>query len=255
MMADRDALRFWVWRRRWVLVGTGISFAMLVAAGLGFWAGRVRADSAAPLGEGAGQGGASRTGRSSGGSAARPLAEALRAAEAALPAMPESGLTFGTATTLEQRRQLQYETYRKVLKAGEPVVFGGLCVDLSVELASKMPPQERERWLCTCLEVATQRYGVNKRLQKIEGLYGMKWVAGILSYDEPYSTLEAIYNLSGDANLRLDAKRAFDSLAAEDFEHALSASESVREGYRRIPGPRPKQRQIADWGQEARRGP
>ena len=255
MTTDRDALRFWVWRRRWVLVGTGISFAMVAAGGLGFWAGRVRADGAVSPGERAGLGGTSRTGRSDQGSAARPLAEALRAAEAALPPMAESGLTLGTAFELEQKRQLQSETYRKVLKVGEPVVFGGLCAGLSVEVASRMRPQEREDWLRACLEVAKDRYGVQKRLQNIESLHGMKWVAGILLYDEPYSTLEAIYNVSGDANLRLDAKRAFDSLAAEDLERALSASEHVPEGYRRLPGPRPKQRQIADWGHAARRGP
>jgi hypothetical protein len=240
---DRDWVRFIAWRHRQALIGAGILFALLAAVGLGFWAGH--AGSAAATG-------------------ARPLAEALRAAEAALPSMSDSGLDLGTAqaveryatvTMREQRKLLECETYRKVLRVGEPVVFGGACAELSCQVASKLRPGERENWLRACLEVAKRPRGVPKQLKEIEERCAVERATRILCGDEPYSTLEAIYNLSADANLRLDAKRAFDSFAAERFDKDLSLWESFRDDPNSTPWPHPRQRQIADWGQGTRGAP
>lgn len=172
-----------------------------------------------------------------------PLAAAMRAAEMTLP--PRPAIAEHPHKAPDQRSDCNAR-YRLLLAAGEPVVFAGDCRPTSLAFAERLSAGYREDWLRACMAVVERCGASSDSIRSLKEKHGI-WVYP-LCRDWPWSSLEAIYNLSQDANLRIRAKTVWDTLADQEYARAVEHWESLRGKPNIINvGPRPRRRSLPSW--------
>ena len=133
----------------------------------------------------------------------------------------------------------ELDAYRRLLAGGAPVVLGGRFRGMSAAFAEQLRPEHCEQWLRDSLTRAERGAGSTDVLHDLGQQHAIKQIY-LLYADWPYSSIEAVYNLTEDQETRLEAKRIWDNLALAEYNEQLLSWERTRDDPAYISrGPRP----------------
>jgi hypothetical protein len=248
-MDNQDAAAFVEWRIRRMRLAIGILIGLnalslclaAVALAMGVRAYRHDQDARIALPT------AVPTARDKGQSRDAPaLAAALRAAA---ERMEKVELPVGADAwkTDEYRLAKPRQLYRDALAAGVPVLCLRGCKEITQRVAAELEPAAREAWLRAALRAATKPRIHSSVLAEVEEALGEKHVGAYL-YTGAECVWEAVYNLSGDAALRLEARGLWEAWATKQYVEDMSIWERCRADPMCIPGPQPVRPEMPEWG-------